>query len=249
MNSMNIRTAATYIFSILFVLLAVACSGQAEDQQPATATVSQGPVNEAPVIINVISNPLQVAAGSTAEITCEANDANGDNLTYRWTATGGTISGSSSVITWTAPEKPGSFMVTATVSDGHGGTVKKDAIITVPKKPNNPPVIEGITFQRPGHMATTIKPNMTQKEKDKNPDPLIRIYETADITCLASDPDNDDLDYIWMATGGSIKGSGAYVQWVVPGAGGNYKVTCEVSDPDGLTSTFTIDVTVKCCGI
>jgi len=235
-------------------LLVTAASGCASPKEPAAATpvvTQQEPANDAPVIASLKSD-LQVQPGATAQVYCDASDANGDKLSYRWTANDGIISGSSATVSWTAPQKPGSYMVTVVVNDGKGGVAKKDIVLTVPDKPNNAPVIEGIKFQRPGHLPTTIKPNMTEKDKDKNPDPVIRIYETADITCIASDPDNDKLDYAWMATAGkinSIPGKPESVQWIVPGAGGTYKVTCEVSDPKGLTATFTIIITVKCCGI
>jgi hypothetical protein len=221
----------------------------ANDAIPVQTT--EEPANQVPVI-GTLTADLRVPALGNTQVTCDASDADGDQLNYRWTATDGSIDGSSSTVTWTAPQKPGSYMITVVVNDGKGGVAKKDLILTVPDKPNNAPVIESITFLRPGHMPTTIKPNMTTKDKDRNPDPLIRIYETAKITCNASDSDNDTLDYAWMATAGkinSIKGSPESVQWIVPGAGGTYKVTCEVSDPDGLTSTFTIIITVKCCGI
>jgi hypothetical protein len=253
MNSKRLVTSCFLcIFSLLLVSAISGCSSQAKEPAVTTPVVAQQePANEAPVIATLTAD-LQVQPLGTTQVVCEANDANGDTVTYRWSATDGTISGSSSTVSWTAPQKSGTYMITVVVSDGKGGVAKKDIILTVPEKPNNPPVIEGIKFQRPGHLPTTIKPNMTEKEKDKNPDPVIRIYETADITCIASDPDNDKLDYAWMSTAGkinSLPGKPESVQWIVPGAGGTYKVTCEVSDPKGLTSTFTIIITVKCCGI
>jgi len=250
MNLKNIlSTGLVCILTVLLVVAISSCSSPAEE--PAAPVTKPAPVNDAPVIANLTAD-LQVQPLGKTQVFCDANDANGDSLTYRWSATGGTVGDSSSTVTWTAPQKPGSYMITVVVSDGKGGVSKKDFIVTVPEKPNNAPVIEGITFQRPGHMPTTIKPNMTVKDKDRNPDPVIRIYETADITCIASDPDKDDLDYAWMATAGkinSVPGKPESVQWIVPGAGGTYKVTCEVSDPDGQTATFTIIITVRCCGI
>jgi hypothetical protein len=255
MNSKRLILSCTLcVFSLLLVSAIAGCSSPAKEPASAAAPVvtqQQEPANDAPVIASLIAD-LQVQPLGKTQVVCDAIDANGDNLTYRWTATDGTITGSASTVTWTAPQKAGSYMITVVVNDGKGGVSKKDVIVTVPDKPNNAPVIEGIKFQRPGHLPTTIKPNMTEKEKDKNPDPVIRIYETADITCIASDPDNDKLDYAWMATAGkinSVPGKPESVQWIVPGAGGTYKVTCEVSDPRGLTANFTIVITVKCCGI
>ncbi len=54
------------------------------------------------------------------------------------------------------------------------------------------------------------------------PELIIKRYETADISCVASDPDNDKLDYVWMATGGKLIGNGANVQWIAAGEPGDY---------------------------
>lgn len=250
MNSKRYIPYLLCVCSLLLASLMAGCSSPSNEPVTNTSKVEkqQEPANDAPVIAGLIAD-LQVQPLAQTQVVCDAVDSNGDQLTYRWTATDGSISGASSNVTWTAPKKPGSYMITVVVNDGKGGVAKKDVIVTVPEKPNHAPVIESIKFQRPGHMPTTISPNMTEKDKDRNPDPVIRIYETADIQCNASDPDNDKLDYAWMCTSGTIKGNGASVQWIVPGAGGTYKVTCEVSDPDGLTSTFTIVITVRCCGI
>jgi hypothetical protein len=252
MNSKRILgLGLTYAFSLLLIIAVAGCSGPVKETPQVVTQTQPEQANDVPVIAT-LSADLQVQPLGKTQVICDAVDANGDNLTYRWTATGGTISGASSTVTWTAPQKSGSYMIKVVVSDNKGGAATRDVIVTVPDKANNPPVIEGIKFQRPGHLPTTIKPNMTEKEKEKNPDPVIRIYETADITCIASDPDNDTLDYAWMANAGkinSVPGKPESVQWIVPGAGGTYKVTCEVSDPKGLTATFTITITVKCCGI
>ena len=51
-------------------------------------------------------------------ITCSASDPDGDPLTYTWSKTGGTITGTSSAITWTAPATAGTYTITCTISDG-----------------------------------------------------------------------------------------------------------------------------------
>lgn len=248
-----IATLLLCVLSFLPVFTAAGCNSTANPPAAAAAQPASAlePVNDAPVIASLAAD-LQIQPLGKIQVVCDATDANNDTLTYRWTCTAGTLSGSGAAVTWSAPEKPGSYMITVVVGDGKGGVSKKDVIVTVLDKPNNTPVIEGIKFQRPGHLPTTIKPNMTEKEKDRNPDPVARIYETVDITCIASDADNEKLDYAWMATAGkinSVQGKPESVQWIVPGASGSYKVTCEVTDAKGATATFTIVVTVKCCGI
>ncbi len=78
--------------------------------------------NEAPVITSLTANPVSVVPGETSNITCVASDPDDDTLTYSWTATGGTISGVGSTVTWIAPSVAGTFTISVTVDDGEGGT-------------------------------------------------------------------------------------------------------------------------------
>jgi outer membrane protein OmpA-like peptidoglycan-associated protein len=65
------------------------------------------------------------------------------------------------------------------------------------------------------------------------------------ITAMASDPDGDVLGYTWMATAGTLQGTGAQVRWVpADAAPGNYRVNLNVSDGRGGTVTCSVDVRV-----
>jgi hypothetical protein len=78
--------------------------------------------NHAPVISNLTANPSSIDVTRTTTITCSASDQDvGDILTYNWTKTGGTITGSGSTVTWTAPSTTGTYTITCSVSDGKGG--------------------------------------------------------------------------------------------------------------------------------
>ena len=85
--------------------------------------------------------------------------------------------------------------------------------------------------------------------QNKVPELVIKRFETAQITFQASDPDNDELDYVWMTTGGKLNGNGATVTWIAAGEAGDYTISVEVSDAKGGVVTFKIPVTVKCCGV
>jgi len=50
------------------------------------------------------------------------------------------------------------------------------------------------------------------------------------VTCTASDPDGDELNYEWTATGGSIFGTGHEVIWTAPEEVGMYDITALVDD-------------------
>jgi len=65
-----------------------------------------------------------------------------------------------------------------------------------------------------------------------------------DVTCEASDDDDDPLTYNWSCTGGSFDGDGATVTWEAPATSDTYGITCEVTDGRGgrTTRTTTVDV-------
>jgi hypothetical protein len=60
-----------------------------------------------------------------------ASDPDGDTLSYSWTATGGTISGVGSTVTWVAPSAEGTFTISVAVDDGKGGTDTATVAISV----------------------------------------------------------------------------------------------------------------------
>jgi hypothetical protein len=77
----------------------------------------------------------------------------------------------------------------------------------------------------------------------------VRADMLAPVECVASDPDEDELHYLWSATGGSIEGEGAVVDWVAPDIYDTYTITVTVTDGEGGQATETIDIKVACCPI
>ena len=59
------------------------------------------------------------------------------------------------------------------------------------------------------------------------------------MTCVASDPDGDELSYEWITTGGDISGTGAAAIWTAPEEVGMYDITVVVDDGhDGRDTGF-----------
>lgn len=234
------------VCSFFLLPLLSACSAT---QKPASAEPApvQPVENPKPVVSSLSAFPPQVQPLATSQIICEATDTGGDNLTYVWAATGGTLTGTDSTVTWTAPQESGAYTISVTVTNRKGGSAAKTLSVTVPEKPNSPPVISAIRFTRQGRLPITVKTNMTEDEKKKLPELVIQKYQTADISCLATDPDNDVLDYKWMASGGKLVGNGASIQWIAAGDPGLYTIVVEVSDKKGGTASSSIIVSVHCC--
>jgi hypothetical protein len=57
------------------------------------------------------------------------------------------------------------------------------------------------------------------------------------MTCIASDPDGDELSYEWITTGGDISGTGATAIWTAPEEVGMYDITVVVDDDHGGKDT------------
>ncbi|MBN1376470.1 MAG: hypothetical protein JXA01_09975 [Dehalococcoidia bacterium] len=245
MNSKRLSTSILILFFSL-ILIAAAPGCTASQQTPAPVQ-EQVKVEITEPVISSLDADRQVQPLESTQVTCTATEEGTDNLTYNWAATGGSITGAGPAVTWTAPEKGGDYLITVVVSDGKGGAAKENIIINVPEKPNNPPVIDAIRYTRPKRMPVTIKPDMTEEEKRKIPELVALKYDVVELSCLAHDDDNDELDYIWQATGGKLVGTGPSMQWIAAGEPGIYTISVEVSDDHGDSDQFQITINVHCC--
>ncbi|HIE26456.1 TPA: hypothetical protein EYP66_04150 [Candidatus Poribacteria bacterium] len=70
-----------------------------------------------------------VEPGKQVTINLKAVDVDNEELTYAWSATGGTIEGATTKGTWIAPEKEGRYEITVEVSDGTDFTSKTIGIL------------------------------------------------------------------------------------------------------------------------
>jgi outer membrane protein OmpA-like peptidoglycan-associated protein len=183
------------------------------------------PPNHPPVAA-CAANPASVFAGSGASVQVHVNasDPDNDQLTYSYTATGGTVDGTGPDARWSSSGlNAGTFTVNAKVDDGKGGTATCSADIAVQPKPNQPPTISCST--------------------DRSP---IMPGERTGITATASDPDGDPLTYSYAPSGGQIVGSGPKVEFDSTGLQpGSYTVKCSVSDGKGGNADASTNVDVQ----
>ncbi|MFH1860308.1 MAG: hypothetical protein ABH870_04770, partial [bacterium] len=176
-------------------------------------------VNHLPRIDSLTASPTTIAPSGTSAIICNAYDPDGDVLTYTWTHSAGTITGSSSQVTWTAPLPSGTYAIFCEVSDGRGGTSRESVTVVVI---NQAPVIGNVTAN-----PVTIAPGGLSA-----------------IVCTAHDPNNDFLTYTWTADAGTITGSSSQVAWIAPQIVGTCTVSCKVSDNKGGITQRVVQVVV-----
>jgi hypothetical protein len=156
---------------------------------------------------------------------CNATDPDGDELSYGWSASGGTINGitiaeEEAMVTWTAPGSAGFYDVTVIVMDSRGSAVTDSVTITV--RTNTSPAINSLTANADWTLPSG----------------------SLNVTCNATDPDGDELSYEWSTDGGDISGTGAVVNWIAPQGVGIYNVTVVVNDDYGGSATTTLPITV-----
>ena len=106
---------------------------------PAPPEDPPAPPRNRPPTVTAQCDPCEVQPGETSRVTANANDPDGDPLTYRWAAPTGSLNPTDQMVTtWTAPGEDGPVPVTVTVDDGRGGTASDTATIRVVSPPAPP---------------------------------------------------------------------------------------------------------------
>ncbi len=91
---------------------------------------------------------------------------------------------------------------------------------------NQPPVIESLTAE-----------------------PLKLILgKTSTVTCVASDPDGDELSYLWTTKYGEFSGEGSSIVWTAPTKCGVHNISVTVIDSKSGKITDKIEVGVVISG-
>jgi len=183
----------------------------------------------APVGASCSVQPGEVMAGEPVSATATASNFNPRHtLDYRWTSTGGRVSGNDANATVdTNGLAGGSYTVTARVSDPKRHKIGEaicSSTFIAREPPKNPPTISCLAN------PATLQAGMTS---------------TIDCTCTS--PDNASFTVgQWTASGGSISGSGNTAELDTSGASsGPITVGATCSDTRGLNTPATAMVMVE----
>jgi outer membrane protein OmpA-like peptidoglycan-associated protein len=170
------------------------------------------------------ARPAEVFAGESVTATATGSNFKPKRtVKYTWNATGVKVAGSdASTQIDTSSLQPGSYVVSANLSDGSKNGVASCLARFNVKQP------------RPPEIACSSDPG------------TIRTGGTATIRTTASSPDNRSLTYSYSASAGNVSGSDVTATLNSRNAQpGRITVTCNVSDDRNLTASSTTFVNVE----
>jgi hypothetical protein len=162
--------------------------------------------NKSPTITSLIADADWTLPSGSLQVTCDASDRDGDELSYEWTASGGDISSTGAVVNWTAPQEVGTYNVTVVVTDGYGGEDTWSVILSVAT--GTPPTIEDL-------IVTAKEPKYLKESSTAGCD--YDVWKTKEyyIECVASST-SGELVYDWSCDDGEISGEGSTISWTAP---------------------------------
>ena len=196
-------------------------------------------LNHPPIITILKFCDDWIVPSGKCQLECLAEDLDsGDILTYEWEAEGGNISGSGSPVTWTAPEEPGIYNITVVVRDELDAETRTSLPIVVAAE-QPAPVIQSLT------VTTNIPAYIRQKSGGYE---ILQKSEYCTLECIAADPNDGELHYIWSTERGGISGSGAKVTWTLPPSSAEgFVITVMVADGRGGIASEDVTIKVRSC--
>jgi hypothetical protein len=96
--------------------------GNASSPLPLTISVPVVLTTPPPVVTRAAGPADALLPGDSATLAVEATDPGGLALSYAWSTTGGELSAAGSTATWKAPDAPGTYSATVTVTSAAGLT-------------------------------------------------------------------------------------------------------------------------------
>lgn len=100
-----------------------------------------------PPSVRASCEPCTVFVGRTSTVTADAQDPDGDAVTYAWSAPAGSLTSAAARQTpWTAPNVEGPVPVTVRVGDGKGGSASDVVTIQVVREAVKEVVFEDVHF-------------------------------------------------------------------------------------------------------
>ena len=120
-------TGISGVVLVMLAVLAALCSGCGSAPEP------EG--NQPPMISSLEAKYINIDPRAASEIRCLASDPDGDEVEFKWSCTGGSLTGAGPVVTWRAPNSYGDYHVMVTAKDSNGGSTQAILTLSVVARP------------------------------------------------------------------------------------------------------------------
>lgn len=147
--------------------------------------------NAVPIIDSLVASASRVLPGGNIALRATAHDPDElDTLTYSWAATGGAFTtAGAAIMTWTAPQAPGVYGLTLTVTDSRGAAASIRLDITVV-------AVDSEQGSATINVSFNTSPMVRRIIVARSPMP---VGQSTTVTVDAVDGDGDALTYQWTA--------------------------------------------------
>ena len=193
-------------------------------------------MNNPPMIADLTADGNWTSPSGNLQITCAASDLDADELSYDWSATAGSISGTGPVVNWAAPEEVGTYEVTVVATDDYGGSATR--MLSVSVLTGQPPTIEALLVTADHcYLKTSPLGYLAGKQQEYH------------IECAVADA-SVELFYEWSCTDGEISGisqDGSIITWIAPDAHVYVTIAVTVSDVAGNVAGDDVFLEVVVC--
>jgi len=148
------KAKVVYFYLFLSIALLVASTGCSHSTEP--SPISNAP----PEIVSLSADKTTLYSGEFTLIICEANDPDGDKVSYNWISTGGSFNNTtSSSVIWYAPTVTSEtdFKITVLINDSENSEVLSD-YITITVLPKEPDILSLTLYPTDDAYVSSIRP-------------------------------------------------------------------------------------------
>lgn len=203
--------------------------------------------NYPPVIDGVTAELDWVPPGVSIQIQCEAEDPDGDVLSFAWSADCGEIVGDGAVATWTAPDTEGNCTITVIADDGYEGRAR--GMTSLVTSQFEPLLVTEMT------VTPVDPPFYILARKDSG----YKVYweDSYVIECFVSEPERivsyewtDGVSVVTFPVGAEnivFEGGPTKIRWTAPKERGEVFITVTAKDATGHEATKSILMLVETC--
>ena len=190
--------------------------------------------NTLPQILTMSSSTDWLTPGESLVVSVTTEDADGDDLSYTWSASGGEFIGEGTSVLWIAPAEVNSYWITLDVDDGYGGKARRAIPISVTE--GEPPTLGEFVLE--GVDTDLLKPT----------EDAWKIFRgrTCRIECVVVDGDGP-FEYEWSAEKGTLHPDGNTVVWDAPDGREQVYIVVKVTDKRGNSSSASVLIYVETC--